>query len=343
MRTQKQPNSVSLSATATIPELQQSKTAVLNTLASQHSRRSYEYAIERFIAWYCSEPRLTFNRSVVVKYRSFLERLSLSAATINLPLSAIRRLADESAESGWLSPEHAIGIRRVKGVKRLGRKMGIWLTRNQAQEPGSPDSDKVRRTRKSSPVCTGANDPIIPSAWPQLQWGNYQSSAHHRSPIFMRFLPSAQQGGYASLVFELTEHVKPGKTGNQNDVYSTARRKLQTVICLDSCHFYLQLAPHRLDSLSQFLLFRSASWAPYRKRRLTALRDFRLVFGLVRDPTPSDVAERRWRNSSSLTSLEFRPTIPTEREEEGFPWPPSDPLQIRSSAGFSAATESKVE
>jgi integrase len=70
----------------------------------------------------------------VVKYRSFLERRSLSAATINLHLSAIRRLADESAESGWLSPEHAIGIRRVKGVKRLGRKIGNWLTRNQAQE-----------------------------------------------------------------------------------------------------------------------------------------------------------------------------------------------------------------
>jgi len=129
-----QPASVGLSATLTIPELEQSKAAVLNTLASQHSRRIYEYAIERFITWYCSEPRLTFNRSVVVKYRSFLERLSLSAATINLHLSAIRRLADESAESGWLSPEHAIGIRRVKGVKRLGRKMGNWLTRNQAQE-----------------------------------------------------------------------------------------------------------------------------------------------------------------------------------------------------------------
>jgi site-specific recombinase XerC len=134
MPSKKQPESVGSSETLTIPELEQSKTAVLNTLASQHSRRSYEYAMERFIAWYCSEPRLTFNRSVVVKYRSFLERLSLSAATINLHLSAIRRLADESAESGWLSPEHAIGIRRVKGVKRLGRKMGNWLTQNQAQE-----------------------------------------------------------------------------------------------------------------------------------------------------------------------------------------------------------------
>jgi RNA polymerase sigma-70 factor (ECF subfamily) len=70
----------------------------------------------------------------VVRYRSFLESLSLSAATINLHLSAIRRLADEATESGWLSPELVTGIRRVKGVKRLGRKIGNWLTGNQAQE-----------------------------------------------------------------------------------------------------------------------------------------------------------------------------------------------------------------
>jgi hypothetical protein len=42
-----------------------SKASVLNTLASVHSRRSYAFAIDRFIAWYCSEPRLTFNRAVV--------------------------------------------------------------------------------------------------------------------------------------------------------------------------------------------------------------------------------------------------------------------------------------
>jgi hypothetical protein len=84
--------------TLTIPELEQSKAAVLNTLASVHSRRSYTFAIERFIAWYCSEPRLTFNRAVVVRYRSHLEGLSLSASTINSHLSAIRKLADESAE-----------------------------------------------------------------------------------------------------------------------------------------------------------------------------------------------------------------------------------------------------
>jgi len=144
MSKKRQRKSVGRTASLTIPQLEQSKAAVLNTLASVHSRRSYKYAIERFIAWYCARPRLAFNRSVVVQYRSFLESLCLSSATINLHLSAIRRLADESAESGWLSPELAIGIRRVKGVKWLGRKIGNWLTGNQAQEllnavsPGTP-------------------------------------------------------------------------------------------------------------------------------------------------------------------------------------------------------------
>jgi hypothetical protein len=36
----------------TIPELEQSKAAVFNTLASVHSRRSYTFAINSFIAWY---------------------------------------------------------------------------------------------------------------------------------------------------------------------------------------------------------------------------------------------------------------------------------------------------
>ena len=36
----------------TIPELEQSKAAVLNTLASVHSRRSSTFASNSFIAWY---------------------------------------------------------------------------------------------------------------------------------------------------------------------------------------------------------------------------------------------------------------------------------------------------
>jgi integrase len=144
--------SASCSASLTVPELEQSKATVLNTLPSAHSRRSYKHAMEKFIAWYCSEPRLGFNRSVVLRYRSFLEGLSLSAATINLHLSAIRRLADEAAESGWLSPELAIGVRRVRGVKRLGRRIGNWLTGDQARELLNAVPQSTLRGRRDAAV-----------------------------------------------------------------------------------------------------------------------------------------------------------------------------------------------
>src|ERR1700730_3523964 len=151
MYPQKQPRkSDSCSVSLTVPELEQSKMTVLNMLASAHSRRSYKHAIEKFIAWYCCEPRRGFNRSVVVRYRSFLEELSLSAATINLHLSAIRRLADEAAESGWLSAELAIGIRRIKGVKRLGRRIGNWLTGRQAQDLVNAISQRTLRGRRDA-------------------------------------------------------------------------------------------------------------------------------------------------------------------------------------------------
>ena len=52
------PNLVLHAGTLTIPELEQPKANVLNTLASVHSRRSYAFAIDGSIAWYCSEARV---------------------------------------------------------------------------------------------------------------------------------------------------------------------------------------------------------------------------------------------------------------------------------------------
>src|SRR5438270_725700 len=115
-----------------LPDLDHCKRAVLNSLGSPASRRVYEYAIDQFIAWYCSEPRLAFNRIVVARYRMHLEARGLAANTINQRLAAVRRLAQEAADSGLLSPELAAGISRVKGVKQLGFRSGNWLTQDQS-------------------------------------------------------------------------------------------------------------------------------------------------------------------------------------------------------------------
>ena len=120
-----------------LPDLDHAKTAVLNTLGSPDSERSYRFAIDDFIAWYCSEPRLAFNKTVVLRYRLQLEARHLSASTINVRLAAVRRLAYEAADSGLLSPELAASIRRVKGPKKLGVRLGkgkVPLVRRGLQE-----------------------------------------------------------------------------------------------------------------------------------------------------------------------------------------------------------------
>ena len=45
-----------------IPDLEHSKAAVLRSLGSPDSRRGYQHAIDEFVAWYCSEPRLALTK-----------------------------------------------------------------------------------------------------------------------------------------------------------------------------------------------------------------------------------------------------------------------------------------
>ena len=116
-----------------LPDLEQSKSPVLNTLTSKSGQQSYARAIDDFVEWYCSEPRLAFNRTVVLRYRIHLEQKQYAPTTINLRLAAVRRVAYEAADSGLLSPELAAGIRRVKGVRRLGVRVGNWLTAEQGK------------------------------------------------------------------------------------------------------------------------------------------------------------------------------------------------------------------
>ena len=77
-----------------LPGLEQSKAAVLNTLTSTSGQRSYDRAITDFVDWYCSEPRLAFNRTVVLRYRIFLraEAVQRQPSISAWPLSDVSRL-----------------------------------------------------------------------------------------------------------------------------------------------------------------------------------------------------------------------------------------------------------
>ena len=101
-----------------LPDLEQSKSAVLNSLTSPSSQRTYDHAIREFIEWYCSEPRLAFNKTVVTRYRISVEQQHYPSTTINLRLAAVRRLAYEAAAtladlSGLIFPDETGLFRAV--------------------------------------------------------------------------------------------------------------------------------------------------------------------------------------------------------------------------------------
>ena len=121
-----------------LPDLEHAKTAVLNSLTSASGQRTYEHAIREFVAWYCSEPRLAFNRTVVLRYRIHLEQRTMrqrpsicgsrrsDVSPMNPRVQLLLRLSDVALVAG-LVPRIGLAQRhrplRERAVHRvLGRR-----------------------------------------------------------------------------------------------------------------------------------------------------------------------------------------------------------------------------
>lgn len=100
---------------------------VTNALTSEHSKRAYARAIMDFLAWRGNRP---MTKALVNEYKQTLKG---SPASINLKMSAIRKLAMEAADNGLMDPTIANGIKRVSGVSSHGVRSGNWLTKQEAQ------------------------------------------------------------------------------------------------------------------------------------------------------------------------------------------------------------------
>ena len=72
----------------------------------------------------------------------------LGTVSINVRITAVRKLAVEAADNGLLAPELAGGIARVKGVASKGVRLGNWLSVRQAQALlNAPDATTTKGLR----------------------------------------------------------------------------------------------------------------------------------------------------------------------------------------------------
>jgi len=102
---------------------------VLDTLPSPNSRRNYAKALDDLFAFAAGRP---LTRSLVMEYRASIE--ALGASTINVRLSAIRKLVDEARKNGMLSAEEAGHLTDLPNIRQKGTRLGNWLTKEQARE-----------------------------------------------------------------------------------------------------------------------------------------------------------------------------------------------------------------
>jgi site-specific recombinase XerD len=126
------------------------KSLVLDSVSSPHSKRAYRQALDAFEHWCVETQAPGFTKATVQAYRTALEASSLAASSINVRLSAIKKLAAEAADNGWLAADVAAAVSRVRGAKRHGVRAGNWLTLDQAErllELPDSETNKGRRDR----------------------------------------------------------------------------------------------------------------------------------------------------------------------------------------------------
>jgi integrase len=102
---------------------------VLDSVQSIHSKRNYAKALDDLFAFCASRP---LSRALLMEYRTTIDHLSPS--TINVRLSAIRKLVGEARRNGMIGLEEAANLSDVPNARQKGTRLGNWLTREQAKE-----------------------------------------------------------------------------------------------------------------------------------------------------------------------------------------------------------------
>ena len=135
-------------ATITTNTMQPIINLVCNAVTSDHTKRAYSRALTDFIAWHSTTGQAGFSKATVQAHVTALRDAGVSASSINQRLTAIRKLAVELADNGVIDHSAAQAVGRVEGVRKEGKRLGNWLTKEQAQQLlGLPNVATVKGLR----------------------------------------------------------------------------------------------------------------------------------------------------------------------------------------------------
>jgi site-specific recombinase XerD len=121
---------------------------LLEAVHNINTKRAYRRALLDFQTWFMVHGSGKLNKAAVQTYINELQDKGLGAMNINIRLIAIHKLAIELIDNGDLDPAIGAGILRVKGIRAEGRRIGNWMTKQQAQQLlKTPDGSTLRGKR----------------------------------------------------------------------------------------------------------------------------------------------------------------------------------------------------
>src|ERR1051325_2525610 len=89
------------------------KALVLDSVSSPITKRVYNLGLDEFFEWFGRGTRCGLNKATVSAWRVSLEARGLGSISINVRITAVRKLAVEAADNGLLAPELRSEERRV--------------------------------------------------------------------------------------------------------------------------------------------------------------------------------------------------------------------------------------
>ena len=120
---------------------------VLDGVTAENSKRNYALALDE-LSSFCLEREQPVSRTLILAFRAAMLDRNLSASTINVKLSAVRKLVTEAKRAGIVGAEEAAQMTDVPNVRQQGTRLGNWLTKDQAKELlAVPDRSNMKGKR----------------------------------------------------------------------------------------------------------------------------------------------------------------------------------------------------
>jgi integrase len=123
------PESRDEQASALTPAQAMLRKMALDSVQSPHTRRNYGKALDHLFAFCASRP---LSRTLLMEWRAGME--ALSPSTVNVRLSAVRKMVGEARRNNMIGSEEAASLTDIPNIRQQGARLGNWLTREQAKE-----------------------------------------------------------------------------------------------------------------------------------------------------------------------------------------------------------------